>query len=54
MVDKYEYLEDEEPLIDIDDSSDIYSDAELEQLREDDEISDFEAGFMDGYNLDET
>jgi hypothetical protein len=31
---------------------DFYSEATLEDLSEDDEISGFEAGFMAGYNLE--
>jgi hypothetical protein len=41
----YEYLEKEA------DEDDIYSNEEIENLRDDDELDEFEAAFMFGYNL---
>lgn len=45
MVEESEYLE--EDWADIDD---LYSDKIVEQLKESDELSEEEAGFMMGYN----
>jgi hypothetical protein len=52
MAKVYEYLEEDEtePDLDLEDSSDIYSNLILENLRENDESSDEEDGFMSGYN----
>jgi len=45
MVKEFEYIE--EDWLDIDD---IYSDKLVEQLKDNDELSEEEDGFMQGYN----